>query len=100
MDPRRVALVTHRFAPQIGGVELHVQEIAKRLATYGWEPHVLTQAPRELPRSELVDGIRVRRFTAVGAASPYAVAPQLWGYLARFARGYDVLHVHNYHALP
>jgi glycosyltransferase involved in cell wall biosynthesis len=100
MDRRRVALITHRYAPEIGGVELHVQEIAKRLYAHGWTPEVLTQAPRDLPRTATVDGISVRRFPALGAASAYALAPSLPAFLAHHARDYTVLHAHNYHALP
>jgi glycosyltransferase involved in cell wall biosynthesis len=95
----RVALVTHRFLPDVGGVELHVAELAKRLRAHGWEADVFTQAARN-GRERLPDGTTVWRFAERVTRSPYPTAPGLWRHLHRHAAGYDLVHAHNFHALP
>ena len=99
----RIALVTPRYAPSIGGVETHVTRVAAYLAARGHAVEVLTQAHcRELASREEIEGVTVRRFPLpFPAQSPLlAFAPGLWAYLARHAARYDVVHAHHYHALP
>jgi len=99
----RIALVTPRYAPSIGGVETHVTRVAAYLAARGHAVEVLTQAHcRGLAPREELEGVIVRRFPLpLPAQSPLlAFAPGLWAYLARHAARYDVVHAHHYHALP
>ncbi len=99
----RIALVTPCYAPSIGGVETHVTRVATYLAARGHAVEVLTQAHcRGLAPREEVGGVIVRRFPLpFPAQSPLlAFAPGLWAYLARHAVRYDVVHAHNYHAVP
>ena len=42
----RVALVSSGFAPEVGGVEAYVQELARSLIDLGCNVDVLTQCPR------------------------------------------------------
>lgn len=97
-----IALVTPRYRPQLGGVETHVERIAAGLAANGHEVEVLTQAPRraELPPAERIDGVLVRRFPTLVDSRHFAFAPRLGPFLARHSRRYDLVHAHNYHALP
>lgn len=95
----RVALVTPRYRPAIGGVEIHVERLAEGLAERGHEVEVLTQAPRGATDEER-DGVRVRRFATVTGSEHYAFSPRLVSHLKHHADGYDVVHAHNYHALP
>jgi len=99
----RVALVTPRYTPSIGGVETHVAHVATRLAARGYAVEVLTQAhARGLAPREMIGGVAVRRFPLpLACESPLlAFAPGLWAYLARHGARYDVAHAHHYHALP
>jgi glycosyltransferase involved in cell wall biosynthesis len=99
MTARTVALVTHRFRPQIGGVEVHVAALARRLQAHGWRPEVLTEAPMA-GREVDADGVVVRRFARPLDGSPYTTAPGLWAHLRRHAGDYDLVHAHNFHAFP
>lgn len=96
---RRVALVTHRFPPQLGGVEHHVAELARRLPDHGWEAEVLTEGPANASE-RTPEGVRVLRFRRPLERSPYATAPGLWRHLRRHAGAYDLVHGHNFHAFP
>jgi hypothetical protein len=43
MRPLRVAMVSSRYSPHLGGVEIHVNEVARRMAaTRGLDVTVLT----------------------------------------------------------
>lgn len=97
----RVAFVAPRFAPDIGGVETHVHELAVRMVAQGVAVEVLVQtADRDLPRVERLDGIVVRRFRVALPSVNFAVAPTLPWFIARNSSRYDVIHLHSYHALP
>jgi glycosyltransferase involved in cell wall biosynthesis len=98
----KIALVSPKYAPHIGGVETHVSELAARMAAYGHEVEVLTQedSRRGLPRIACSNGVTVRRFATVGTGIRYPQAPGLWHHLAVRRGTYDVVHVHSYHATP
>ena len=96
---RRVALVTQRFPPDLGGVEVHVAELARRLGAHGWAPEVVTEA-RSSGRGTTAEGVPVLRFRRPRTRSPYTTAPGLWAHLARHGGDYDLVHAHNFHALP
>lgn len=97
----RIAYVSPRYAPFVGGVETHVAQLAQRAATEGHHVEVLTQeADRRLPALQVLQGVTVRRFAVPLPSQNYAFAPGLWAYLARTRRQYDVVHAHSYHALP
>ena len=59
----RVLMVCPRYFPEIGGIETHVYEVARRLsALEDLEITVLaTDRSRRLPRQEVIDGITVLR---------------------------------------
>ena len=97
----RIALVTPRYWPAIGGVETHVEELAAGLVVRGHEVEVLTQAhDSSLPIEEDHAGVPIRRFAAAINAEHYRFSPGLLRFLAGHAGSWDVLHAHNYHALP
>lgn len=104
-----VAIVTQRYLPAVGGIEMTVAQVAPRLAAMGHAVEVLTQEPagalardaREIRAdAEVVDGVVVRRFPAVVLGTGDLFAPGLWRYLRHHRSRYDVVHAHNYHALP
>lgn len=97
----RIAIVAPLYRPAIGGVETHVEQLAGRLAAAGNEVDVLTQTEdRGLPSEERIDGVLVRRFGVLLASEHYPLAPGLARFLSRRGDDYDLLHAHNYHALP
>ena len=57
MSPLRVAMVTSRYSPHQGGVETHVNEVARRMAARGLDVTVLTtDLQGELPPLEHGEG--------------------------------------------
>jgi len=100
----RVALVTPAFAPQIGGVEVHVERLAMALDDLGCTVDVLTQAPRDHAGSDQGwkgrTGITITRFADVTRSRRFPIAPTLWTHLKRNAAAYDVVHAHSFHAAP
>ena len=57
---RRVALVSSSFAPYIGGVETHVDRVARALGDTGWTAEVWTVDRGEGLGVTEQDGVRVR----------------------------------------
>lgn len=95
----KIAYLTPGYPPDLGGVERHVSELARRLAADGHLVEVLAQQsdPRLCGR-EMIDGVAVRRFAARMSRGRLAIAPGLLAAL-RGAR-FDVFHAHSYHAFP
>ena len=97
----RIAYVSSCYLPHLGGVETHVSELASRVAAAGWEVDVLTpETDRSLPPTDVVDGVTVLRFGPGAGARRRIPAANLWLHLVRHGRRYDLVHAHNYHALP
>lgn len=96
----RIALVAPRYLPEIGGVEVHVGNLARRLAAAGHSVEILTQAMPSASHLDETDGTTVRRFPIRLGGRTYPFAPGLWSYIRRHSLGYDVVHMHSYHATP
>jgi glycosyltransferase involved in cell wall biosynthesis len=56
----KVGIISDWFYPRVGGIELHLQNLAAHLAAAGHEVVVITPTPGAVE----VDGIRVRRISA------------------------------------
>ncbi|MEZ3117093.1 glycosyltransferase family 4 protein [Halobaculum sp. MBLA0147] len=102
-----VCYVTHRYPPQTGGVETHVHQLATRLVERGHDVTVLAADAGGAGASrERRDGVRVRRVRALAPDGAIYVAPGVVTTVWRALRGAvapsvpDVVHVHNYHAVP
>lgn len=96
----KIAEVCPRYSPYIGGVETHVEELSKRLVRKGHDVTVLSTDPSgRLPKSELLDGVKVLRFPAFAPGDAYYFSPSLRSYIKK-AGGFDVVHAHGYHAFP
>ncbi len=98
----RLALVTPRFSPHLGGVEAHVGALASRMAAAGHEVDVITpDVTVAQPTLERLDQhLLVRRFPAYGWNTPYTQSPGLWRYLQVNSGSYSLVHAHSYHATP
>jgi glycosyltransferase involved in cell wall biosynthesis len=92
----RVLQVCARYLPELGGVERHVAEVARRLGSEGIDSAVLTtDASGDLPRAETIDGVAVRRVPAKPMGSDVRFAP---GVGAEIRDGqWDVVHVQGIH---
>jgi glycosyltransferase involved in cell wall biosynthesis len=95
----RIAMVCAHYAPFAGGVESHVEEIAKRLAGNGDTVEVLTHRDDPgLPDAEMRDGVLVRRHKVPVASRHFGVSPAVWATLVRERHRFDVVHAHGYHS--
>jgi glycosyltransferase involved in cell wall biosynthesis len=95
----RIGLVASTYPPRPGGLERHVDRLARGLAARGAEVEVLTQHPdRRLPAWSEVDGVVVRRFIAPLGNGHGALSASLCDHLRRTARSFDLVHVHTAHA--
>jgi glycosyltransferase involved in cell wall biosynthesis len=92
----RILMATPRYAPEVGGVQRCVEEVAKRLAARGCEVTVLTTDRNGvLPVDDEMDGVSVRRVKAWPARRDYYFAP---GVVPVVSRGdWDIVHVQSYH---
>jgi glycosyltransferase involved in cell wall biosynthesis len=89
-------MVTPRFLPLTGGVELHVDQVARRLAQRGMSVTILTtDTTRSLPVSEVIHGVNVRRVPAWPSRRDYYFAPRIYSHVVD--EDCDVVHVQSYH---
>lgn len=96
--PLRVLMVTPRYFPLIGGVETHVDQVARRLVQSGADVTVLTTDPGgKLPQREERDGVTIERVRAWPAERDYYFAPGLVDVIARGS--WDLMHCQSYHTL-
>jgi glycogen synthase len=84
--------------PFTGGTELHVHEVARRLAAGGATVRVLTTDPSgSLPRRESSDGVELVRVPAWPRKRDYYFAP---GVVEQIRPGaWDIVHVQGYQTL-
>jgi len=94
----RVGMIATRCQPEIGGIESHVAEVARRVAARGLELEVLTtDRSGKLPKVERLDGYLVRRFRAYPAGRDWYFSPGL--FWAALRTRYDLVHVQGIHTL-
>jgi len=76
-----------------------VQKISERLVKQGFEVDVIcTDSTGKLHRLQIINKVKVIRFRSIAPNNAYYFAPQIYFYLKK--HDYDVIHAHNYHALP
>jgi glycosyltransferase involved in cell wall biosynthesis len=97
----RIAHVTDFYLPRLGGIEMHVRDLAMRQQAAGHEVEVITSSPRpagERPAEHPGDGaggLRVHRLTETVPFSSWLHPAGLWtGRRMLRAGGYDVVHAH------
>ena len=98
--PLRVLMVTARYLPDVGGIETHVHEVARRLSAMGgFDITVLaTDRTRSLPHQEDREGIRVIRVAAWPRERDYYMAPRIAGVIGQHKR-WDLVHCQGIHTL-
>lgn len=90
---RRIALVCDWFLPRVGGIELHLLDLAQQLRREGHHVEILTPTPGP----GMVDGVPVRRLQVRRAPGfGFAISPALVGVLreALSAMAADLVHTH------
>jgi len=93
----RIAQVSPRYYPNLGGVEKFVQKISEELVKKGHEVEVLTADARKLEnKPSLLNGVIIKRFPANG---PFHCSTELYRYLIAQGNKYDVVHAHSFHTL-
>jgi glycosyltransferase involved in cell wall biosynthesis len=94
----RVAMVTAKFAPHVGGIETHVLEVSRRLVDRGMEVTVLTtEVEGASAATEVRDGFTVERYPTVGPIEDFYLSPTLARAISQ--GGYDVVHVQGVNTL-
>jgi len=80
----------------MGGTEMHVHEVSKRLVRRGYAVDILTtDRSRSLPTEDFSLGVRVRRVAAWPRRHDYYFAPAIYAEIARAEC--DLIHVQGYH---
>lgn len=91
-------MVTSRYLPFLGGIETHVNEVARRMVARGLDLTVLTtDASGRLPGCEHEGDLVVRRFAARPHGTDVHASPALVREVA--SGGYDLVHVQGVHTL-
>ena len=95
--PLRVLMVCPRYLPEIGGTEMHVREVTRRLSARGsFEITVLaTDRSRLLPRREVIEGIPVLRVPAWPRGRDYYLAPGIGAVIKQGS--WDLVHCQGIH---
>jgi glycosyltransferase involved in cell wall biosynthesis len=95
--PLRVLMVCPRYLPEVGGTEMHVREVTRRLSALGsFEITVLaTDRSRRLPRQEVVEGISVLRVPSWPRGRDYYLAPGIAAVIRQ--RSWDLVHCQGIH---
>ncbi len=94
-----VLMVTPRYFPYMGGIETHVHEVGSRLVKSGINVTLLTTMPHtfpaQLPRDEVVEGMRVIRVRAWPQRRDYYIAPEISSIVEH--GGWDLIHCQGCH---
>jgi glycosyltransferase involved in cell wall biosynthesis len=95
--PLRVLMVCPRYLPEVGGTEMHVHEVARRLSPLGsFEITVLaTDRSRRLARQDVVEGISVLRVPSWPRGRDYYLAPGIAAVIRQ--RRWDLVHCQGIH---
>ena len=91
-------LVAARYIPYVGGLETHVYEVGRRLASAGVDVTVLTtDVSGTLPTLEEFEGKQIRRVRAWPANRDYYFAPGIYSAITQGR--WDIIHCQGYHNL-
>jgi glycosyltransferase involved in cell wall biosynthesis len=97
----KIAQICPRYFPNLGGVQTYIKEISERLNGNGFEIEIITSDSKGvLPKEEVINGVNVKRFNAYAPGNAYTFSYQMYSYLKKNTQKYDILHAHQYHALP
>jgi glycosyltransferase involved in cell wall biosynthesis len=96
--PLRLLMVTPSYLPNMGGVENHVNEVARRLVKISVDVTILTSnLDGKLPAREQIAGVTIQRVPSWLVRSGFYIAPGI--YSAMLQGDWDIVHVQSYHTL-
>ena len=96
MQPLRILIILTYYLPHRTGLTLHVQRVAEALAQRGHKITILTaRFESSLPRSEVINGVRVVRLWAPIRISRGMIMPAYPLALSRLLREHDVVSIHT-----
>ncbi len=98
----RIVHVINRFSPNIGGAEAYVHMLSKKLIELGHEVYVVTTTSMKfrgiegskLPRSEIMEGIRVVRAPAYLSGPGLVLSPSIHQVI-RAVKDVDIYNIHG-----
>jgi len=91
----RILFTLTYYRPHVSGLTIYVERLARALVERGHQVTVLTSRHNDdLPREEIVDGVRVVRLPVAFRVSKGPIMPTLPVVAARLARRHDVVSVH------
>lgn len=97
----KIAYVAPRFQSYAGGLEYHVEQLVARAAAAGAEVTVFAQDRiGDGPREEHSGTVLVRRCAPTISAERFIYSAELQRMLREEGHRFDIVHAHNYHALP
>lgn len=83
------------YRPHVSGLTIYVERLSRALVEQGHEVTVLTsQYDPNLPREEVIDGVRVVRVPVLFRVSKGVIMPTFGRYATRYSRWADVMHLH------
>lgn len=92
----RIAMVSARCFPLMGGIETHIYEVSSRLAARGHKMTLLTTDPSgRLPIEEMHGETHIIRVKAWPAQSDYYLAPAIYRHIS--SGNYDLVHIQGCH---
>jgi glycosyltransferase involved in cell wall biosynthesis len=92
----KIAQICHRFYPDYGGIETHVQAISEELAKRFHDVTVVTtDSTGRLPKRTSTKSIKIVRHRSFAPGEAYYFSPSL--ILHPFEKEFDVIHTHGYH---
>lgn len=97
----RIAFVTQEFPPDLGGIQVAVKQLAHGMVLDGHSVEVFAHStPQASAGQTWSDGVLVHRFTVPIGGHDFPVSPALFVELRRRHADFEIVHAHNYHALP
>jgi glycosyltransferase involved in cell wall biosynthesis len=81
-----------------GGVSEYVQNISERLAIRHHVTVYTTNPSNRLPRYDLINGVKVERFSRIAPNQAYFFSLEMMMRLRKTR--FDIVHAHDYHTLP
>lgn len=94
-----IDIFAHRYPPDPGGIERHVQELARFLQQREHDVTVhVTRWKRDQQSEQVDNGIKIHRYRAIAPNEGYYIAPQIA--LQSLRSSADLIHAHGYHSLP
>ena len=97
----RLLMVSAHYFPDMGGIETHVHEVARRLVQRGIDVTLLTTMPQStltrLPRESESEGLRIIRVNAWSHTSDLCIAPEVYSVIK--AGAWDLVHCQGIHTI-